>query len=73
MTEMFEDSRPTFTPPAGVGAIVQAAMVAKAARSWCVVTGDGRPFYLDESRAHRFAQRLCDEGDAPLIWPPVQG
>lgn len=63
-------TRPDFNtdklPPA-----LAPAMLAKANRSWCVRDDYGQTFFVDEDKAHRMVKKLADEGQAPLIWPPI--
>lgn len=42
--------RPPFDA-AGLPAFIRAAVIAKAARQWCYVTPDGRPFYVTREQA----------------------
>jgi hypothetical protein len=39
---------------------------AKAAKSWCYVTPDGAPFFINEDRAKRMQEKLGGKVFAPL-------
>lgn len=56
--------RPAFNA-AGLPESIRELAIAKAARSWCYVTPDGRTFYFGEERAKAVQAKRGGE-----VWPP---